>query len=185
MPMIEIVIIGRGGQGAVTSAQVLAVAAFNAGKHSQSFPNFGIERMGAPVKSYCRIDEKPVYTHEQVYNADYALVLDHTLSRNLSEKVSKLVIVNSNKTPEEMCIKTGAKIVCVDITSIALKIMGKPFVNIAALGAFSALTGEVPLASLEEAIKLQMGPRGTAAEKNIAATKEAYETAKKMGRKGK
>ncbi len=82
MVMKEIVVIGRGGQGAVTSTQVLAVAAFNDGKQCQSFPNFGIERMGAPVKSYCRIDDKPIQLREQVYNADYAIILDPTLSRH-------------------------------------------------------------------------------------------------------
>ncbi len=78
-----------------------------------------------------------------------------------------------------MCIETNAIVKCVDITGVAMKIMGKPFVNIAALGAFSALTSEVTLKSLEEAIKLQMGAKGSAVEKNILAVKEVYELAKK------
>ena len=183
--MKEIVVVGRGGQGAVTSTQVLAVAAFNDGKESQSFPNFGIERMGAPVKSYCRIDDKPILIHEQVYNADYAIILDPTLSRHFHEKVSKLVIVNSNKTPEEMCLDTTAEVKCVDVTSVAMKIIGKPFVNIAALGAFSALTNEVTIKSIEEALELQMGKKGSAVEKNLAAVKEVYNIAMKNAKQNK
>ena len=179
MLMKEIVVIGRGGQGAVTSTQILAVAAFNDGMHSQSFPNFGIERMGAPVRSYCRIDAKPINLREQVYTADYAIVLDSTLSRHFHEKISKLVIVNSNKCAEDMCIDTKAQVRCVDITAIAMNTIGKPFVNIAALGAFAALTGEVSLKSLEEAIKLQMGSKGSAVEKNLAAIEEVYNLANK------
>jgi len=176
----QVVFLGRGGQGAVTSSQVLAVAAFKDGKYSQAFPNFGIERMGAPVKSYCRIDDKKITLREQVYEADYAIILDPTLLKNFDEKVNSkgLVIVNSNK---QVClpIETKARVVCVDITSVALKVIGKPFVNIAALGAFSALTGEVTLKGLQDAIQLQMGSKGAMVEKNLVAVKEVYENALK------
>ncbi|MCX6803467.1 MAG: 2-oxoacid:acceptor oxidoreductase family protein [Candidatus Diapherotrites archaeon] len=176
--MKQILIMGRGGQGAVTSSQVLAIAAFNDGKHTLAFPNFGVERMGAPVKSYCRIDDKVINLREQVYEADYAIILDPTLSRHFNEKVSKLVILNSSKTEKEACIETTSKVKCVDITAIAIKIMGKPFVNIAALGALAALTDEVSLLGLEGAIKQQMGSKGSAVEKNIAAVREVYNIAK-------
>lgn len=177
--MKQIIFLGRGGQGAVTSAQVLAISAYQDKKHSLAFPNFGVERMGAPVRSYCRIDDKPITLREQVYEADYAIILDPTLVKQLNEKVTELIIVNSNKKPEELKIDTKAKIKCVDITSVALKIIGKPFVNIAALGAFSALTEEVSLNAMEEAIKQQMGNKGALVEKNIAAIKEVYDLAKK------
>lgn len=177
--MKQVIILGRGGQGAVTSAQVLAIAAFKDGKHSQAFPNFGVERTGAPVRSYARIDDVPITLREQVYEADYVIILDPTLVKNLNETVTKLIIVNSNKKPEQLGLQTKAQIKCVDITAIALERIGKPFVNIAALGAFSALTKEVTLKSLEEAIEQQMGSKGTVLEKNIAAIKEVYEKAKK------
>jgi pyruvate ferredoxin oxidoreductase gamma subunit len=177
--MKQIVFLGRGGQGAVTSAQVLAIAAFKDNKFSLAFPNFGVERMGAPVRSYARLDDKKITLREQVYEADYALVLDPTLAKQLTEKVTKLIIVNSNKKPEELGIETSAKIKCVDVTSVALRVIGKPFVNIAMLGAFSSLTEEVSISALEEAIKQQMGSKGPLVEKNINAIKEVYELAKK------
>jgi len=177
--MKQIIVLGRGGQGAVTSSQVLAIAAFKDGKSSQAFPNFGVERTGAPVRSYCRIDDKKITLREQVKEADYCLILDPTLSKNLNETITKLVIVNSNKKPEELGIKTKAKIRCIDITKVALEKIGKPFVNIPALGAFSAITGEVTLKALEEAIAQQMGSKGSIVEKNIAAIREVYEQAKK------
>ncbi len=180
--MKQVLVLGRGGQGAVTSTQILAVAAFADKKHCMAFPNFGVERMGAPVRSYCRIDDKPIELREHVKEADYAIILDPTLSRHFNEKVTKLIIVNSNKTPEEMCIETSAKVVCVDVTGVAMKTIGKPFVNIAALGALAALTDEITLKSLEDAIKQQMGSKGSAVEKNLLAVKEVYELAKKKSK---
>jgi pyruvate ferredoxin oxidoreductase gamma subunit len=181
--MKQVLVLGRGGQGAVTSTQILAVAAFADGKSCLAFPNFGVERMGAPVRSYCRVDDKKIELREHVQEADYAIILDPTLSRHFHEKVNNLIIVNSNKTPEEMCILTEAKVVCVDVTSVAMKIIGKPFVNVAALGALAALTDEISLKSLEEAIKKQMGSKGPAVEKNILAVREVYELAKKAQKK--
>jgi len=179
--MKQVIFLGRGGQGAVTSSQVLAIAAFKDGKHSQAFPNFGVERTGAPVRSYCRIDDKVITLREQVYEADYALVLDATLLSGLNEKVTGTIIVNSNKNPKELNIDTKAKVKCVDVTAIAIKAMGKPFVNIASLGAFAAISGEVSLEALTEAIKEKMGSKGAAVEKNILAVKEVYAIAKKCG----
>ncbi len=172
--MKQIIVLGRGGQGAVTSSQIIAIAAFKDGLHSQAFPNFGVERTGAPVKSYARIGKEPITVRELVYEADYAIMLDPTLAKNFSEKVHKLLIINTNKKPEELGIHTSAEIKCVDITSVALKIIGKPFVNIASLGAFAALTGEVTLKGIEEAIHQQMGSKGTMVEKNINAIREVY-----------
>jgi pyruvate ferredoxin oxidoreductase gamma subunit len=181
--MKQIIFLGRGGQGAVTSSRVLAIAAFEDGKFSQAFPNFGVERMGAPVRSYCRIDEKQINLREQVYAAEYAIVLDATLLHGLNESVSETIIINSNKKPEELKlnIKTldggQVKIKCVDITKIALEEIGKPFVNIAALGAFAAITKEVSLKGLEKAIYQQMGSKGPIVEKNINAIRNVYKSA--------
>ena len=127
------------------------------------------------MRSYARIDEKPITLREQVYEADYAIILDPTLVKNLNEKVTKLIIVNSNKNPKELGINTKAEVKCIDITKTAIAKMGKPFVNIPALGAFSALTKEDTLKRLEEAITQQRGSKGTILEKNIAAIREVYE----------
>ena len=174
--MKQVLFLGRGGQGAVTSSQVLAIAAGEDNKYSQAFPNFGVERMGAPVRSYCRIDDEPINLREQVYEADYAMILDSTLLSVFEEKVTKHIIVNSNK---KIClpIKTKAKIHCVDITSIALEVIGKPFVNIPILGAFAAITKEVSLKALEKAVMENMGAKGKKeiAEKNVEAVKKIYE----------
>ena len=179
MTMKQIIFLGRGGQGAVTSSRVLAIAAFEDKKFSQAFPNFGVERMGAPVRSYARIDEKFINLREQVYEADYAIILDPTLIQNFHETVTDTVIINSNKKPEELDIETNAKVKCVDITKIALEEIGKPFVNIAALGAFAAITDEVTLKGLEKAVHQQMGNKGPMVEKNINAIRKVYEAAKK------
>lgn len=176
--MEQIILLGRGGQGAVTSSRVLAIAAFEDGKYSQAFPNFGVERMGAPVRSYCRIDDSPINLREQVYEAEYAIILDPTLISGFHEKVSRMVIVNSGKKPNEIKIDTKAEIKTVDITKIALEKIGKPFVNIAALGAFAGFTKQVSISALEKAIMQQMGSKGPMVEKNLAAIREVYDQSK-------
>jgi pyruvate ferredoxin oxidoreductase gamma subunit len=173
----QIIFLGRGGQGAVTSSRVLAIAVHEDGKYSQAFPNFGVERMGAPVRSYARIDEKFINLREQVYKADYAIILNPTLIDGMHETITDTIIINSHKKPEELKIKTQAKIKCVDITKIALEVIGKPFVNIAALGAFSAITNEVSLDGLFKAVKQQMGDKGPIVEKNLKAVEEVYKLA--------
>jgi len=175
--MKQIILLGRGGQGAVTSSRVLAIAAFEDGKFSQAFPNFGVERMGAPVRSYCRIDKEFINLREQVYEADYAIVLDATLLDGFHETVTNTIIINSNKKSSEIKLNTKAKLMCVDITTVALEVIGKPFVNIAALGAFAAITGEVTLKGLEKAVQQQMGNKGSIVEKNLKAVEEVYKLA--------
>jgi len=175
--MKQIILLGRGGQGAVTSSRVLAIAAFEDGMYSQAFPNFGVERMGAPVRSYCRIDKKFINLRDQVYEAEYAIILDATLLDGFVETVTDTIIVNSNKDPKDIKLNTKAKIKCVDITKVALEVIGKPFVNIAALGAFAAITNEVTLKGLEKAVQQQMGNKGPMVEKNLKAVEEVYKLA--------
>jgi pyruvate ferredoxin oxidoreductase gamma subunit len=172
--MKQVILLGRGGQGAVTSSRVLAIAAYKDGKYSQAFPNFGVERMGAPVRSYARIDNEFINLREQVYKADYAIILDPTLIEDFHEEVTDTIIINSNKDPKEFKINTKAKIKTVDITGVALEVIGKPFVNIAALGAFSAITGEITLKGLEGAVIQQMGSKGPIVEKNLKAVDKVY-----------
>ncbi len=178
--MKQIRIHGRGGQGAVTSAELLAIAAFRDGKYSQSFPFFGVARRGAPVMAFTRIDDKFIRLREQVAKPDFVLVLDPTLIDvvNVAEGLSDtgVIIVNTSKSPEDLKIKTKAKVVTVDITKIALDIIGAPFVNTPMLGAFSKATGEVTLDSIIAAIEEKMPEK--IAGKNIAAVKKVYEVTK-------
>jgi len=176
--MIEIRIHGRGGQGAVTAAEVLAVAAFKDGKFSQAFPFFGTERTGAPVASFCRIDDKFVRVREHVYNPDYVLVLDPTLLANSDVlkglKESGMLIVN---TQDAIRLKTKARVKKIDLTAIALEIIGKPFVNIPMLGAFAAATDLISLKSLMEAVNEKFSK--DIADANVKCLKKAYGVMKK------
>lgn len=166
---------GRGGQGAVTSAYLLAMAAFKDGKYSQAFPFFGTERRGAPVVSFTRIDDKFIRTREQVYNPDYVVVLDPTLIKvvDVTEGLSKdeLIIINTNQK-----VDIKAKVKIVDATSIAMDVIGKPFVNTPMIGALVGVTDIVSLNSVIEAIKERF-PQPIA-EKNIEAVKKTYEKIK-------
>lgn len=168
MALKEIRIHGRGGQGAVTSTQVLAIAAFYDGKYSQAFPNFGVERTGAPVESFVRIDDKPINLRQHVYDPDYVIVLDSSLldAVDVTKGLKKggAIIINTDKSREELRKKLGDfQISAINMTKIALDTMGKPFVNIAALGAFCALRKDVSLPALDKAIDELFTASGKAA----------------------
>ena len=185
MVLKEIRIHGRGGQGAVTSTQVLAIAAFNNGKFAQAFPNFGVERTGAPVESYVRIDDNAINLRQHVYDPRYVIVLDSSLldSVDVTKGLQKdgVVIVNTDKPEAELKKKLkGFKFRGINITKVALDVIGKPFVNIASLGAFCALCDDVPLSSLDEAIDELFASRGKAAlaELNKKAAKAVFEETK-------
>ncbi len=167
--MIEIRIHGRGGQGAVSAAELLAIAAFRCGKYSQAFPSFGPERSGAPVESYCRISDNPIKLRAHIYNPDYIIVLDESLLSFSEKGLQKdgIIVINS----KDRC-KTGFKPYNIDATSIALKFFTRPIVNTVMLGAFAKATKLVTLESLEEAIMEKFS--GSLAEKNIKAVEAAY-----------
>ncbi|MEW6011208.1 MAG: pyruvate synthase subunit PorC [Euryarchaeota archaeon] len=172
--MIEIRFHGRGGQGAVTAAEILAKAAFEDGKYTQAFPFFGVERRGAPVMAFTRIDDKPIRRRYQVYNPNYVVVLDDGLLE-VAEVYSGIenggkVILNTNK---ESPSNPAAKTEIIDATSIALEKLGLPIVNTVMLGAFAGATGEVTLDSIVKIIK-ETFP-GRIGEKNADAAKSAYE----------
>ncbi len=172
----QIRIHGRGGQGAVTSAELLAIAAFRDGKYSQSFPFFGVARRGAPVLAFTRIDNRFIRLRQQVKDPDYVLVLDATLLDvvKVDEGIKKggMIIINSSKSPKELGLKGDYTVKTEDITKIALEIIGKPFVNTPMLGAFAKATGEVTIKSIESAIKENMPEK--IAGINIKAAKEVY-----------
>jgi len=176
--MKEIRFHGRGGQGVVTSAEILATAAFKDGMYSQAFPFFGTERRGAPVVAFTRINDKFIKTREQIYKPDYVVVLDPTLLDNIDVtqglKNNGMVIINSNK---KVKLNTNAKIRMIDATEIALEVIGKPFVNTPMIGALVGVTGIVNIDSVYQALRERFP--GEIGEKNIEAVKRTYEEIKK------
>ncbi|MFA6049315.1 MAG: pyruvate ferredoxin oxidoreductase subunit gamma [Candidatus Micrarchaeia archaeon] len=177
--MIEIRFHGRGGQGAVTAAEILATAAFLDGKEAQAFPNFGVERTGAPVQAYCRIDEKKIRLHQQVYNPDYVVVLDDTLVESAKVfdglKPGGMAVIATKKHPKEFPVSADSvKVRTVDAYAIAKEKIGRPIVNTAVLGALSRATGMVTLDSLKKAVAERFPP--AIAEKNVAALQACYDS---------
>ncbi|MCX6742017.1 MAG: 2-oxoacid:acceptor oxidoreductase family protein [Candidatus Pacearchaeota archaeon] len=171
--MIEIIFHGRGGQGAVKSAQILALAASIEGKYAQAFPNFGIERSGAPVEAYCRISDEPILLRSQIYEADYAVVLDSSLLKIKDIKAKKKIIVNSSVG------KCDLKETCAfDATTLALQVFGKPIVSTAILAIFSGFTNVVKKESLVKACGDFFS--GDVLRKNVVIINEVY---KKIGNK--
>lgn len=163
--MKQIMIYGRGGQGAVTAAEILAVAAFKDNKYSQAFPSFGVERRGAPVQAFCKIDNKFIRSREQVYEPDYIIILDSTLFGTIDIKDTTKVIINSERD-------YGKKnMYSIDATKMAIEILKVPIVNTAMLGAFCA-TGEISINSLIEAVKERFKQKTDA---NIALAEKAYD----------
>ncbi|MGM5488460.1 MAG: pyruvate ferredoxin oxidoreductase subunit gamma [Nanobdellota archaeon] len=178
--MYKIRIHGRGGQGAVTTGQILAMAAFHDKKESQTFPMFGVERAGAPVQSYVRISDKKINTRSQVYHPDIVLVLDASLLDvvDVTEGMPQdgFVLINSNKTPN-LKIKN---IKTIDATTIALEIFKRPIVNTPILGAFAKATGLITLNSLKKAIneKFTQTKGEHIAELNKKAVEKVYQMTK-------
>ena len=154
--MIEVRIHGRGGQGAVSTGQIMAIAAFHDNKKSQSFPMFGVERSGAPVQAFARISDKEINLRCEVYNPEVVIVFEPSLLKTIDVtaglKSGGTIIINTNKKIEELGLKKGLKIYTIDATSISLEIFGRPIVNTAMLGAFSAITNVLSLESLKKAI---------------------------------
>jgi 2-oxoacid:acceptor oxidoreductase gamma subunit (pyruvate/2-ketoisovalerate family) len=174
---------GRGGQGAWTASELLARAALAEGKHIQSFPEFGPERMGAPVTAFTRISTEPIRIHCAIYDPDVVVVLDPTLVKTvpvvagINEK-EDVILINSTDSPdkvrENLRLKTG-KVWTIPATEIALKILGSPITNTAMLGAVAKATGVVSMAGLEKTVKERFRP--DLAEKNFAVIRQAYKEA--------
>jgi pyruvate ferredoxin oxidoreductase gamma subunit/2-oxoisovalerate ferredoxin oxidoreductase gamma subunit len=177
--MYEVRFHGRGGQGAVTAANILAAAAFKEGKDVQAFPIFGVERRGAPVAAFMRMDEKPIDIKTQIYEPDAIVVLDPTLIEvvNVTDglKPGGIAIVNSAKNPSEFNFGE-AKVYSVDATKIAVEnklgTVTNPIVNTAILGAYSKAVGNIGIEAVTEAISENAPIKK---EENIKAAQEAYE----------
>ena len=178
--MKQIRIHGRGGQGVVTAAELIAISAFYEGKESQAFPSFGVERTGAPIESYVRIDKHPIRTREQVYGPDILIIQDATLldTINVTKGCNKdtIAIVNSTKNKSELNIDLAEEnIFVVDATKIALDVIGKNIVNTIILGSIAKDTNLFSLASAKKAIRQKFeGKDKSIIEKNIKAVELAY-----------
>jgi len=172
----EIRIHGRGGQGSVTAAELLAVAAFEDGKYSQAFPAFGVERRGAPIMAFTRINEQPIRLRSQVYEPDYVIVQDATLIETVDvasgAKPDGKILINTEFSPDTFNLDTEADVITINATRIALEIIGRPIVNTILLGAFAGATGEIKVESIQNAVA-QRFP-GKVGEKNSRAVLEAY-----------
>lgn len=172
----EIRIHGRGGQGSVTMAQLLAKAAFEGGRWSQGFPSFGVERLGAPVQAFARIGEEKITDRSQVHEPDFVIVQDATLIEvedilnGLKE--GGMILINTSKNPEEVGLKVNGEIVTVDATGIAMEHLGRPIMNTSLAGAFAGVTGLIEKGDLIKVVK-EIFP-GKIGDKNAAAIEAAY-----------
>lgn len=180
--MFEVRIHGRGGQGVVTAAELISVAAFLQSKHSQAFPTFGSERMGAPVTAFCRISEQLIRSRDPVATPDALIIQDPTLLHHVPVfegiKQTGYVLINSTRRFEELGLEDVQQklqpnhCVSVPATQLAIQYLGRPLPNAALLGAFASLTNCIDLSFVEAAIK-QRFP-GHVGEANASAARAAY-----------
>jgi 2-oxoacid:acceptor oxidoreductase gamma subunit (pyruvate/2-ketoisovalerate family) len=187
--MEQIRLHGRGGQGVVTAAELIAIAAYKDGRQAQAFPSFGVERTGAPIQAFARIDDKFIRNREQVYHPDILIILDPSLiglvdmTGDCDKNVR--VVVNTTQTAEELKLTYGPKkeqlplknIFTADATKIALEILGRNLANTTILGVLAKAIDMISLQGLHEAIKEKFEEKGeTIIKKNIEAIDRAYNT---------
>jgi pyruvate ferredoxin oxidoreductase gamma subunit len=180
--MFSVRIHGRGGQGAVTAAEMLSVAAFREGWHAQAFPTFGSERTGAPVVSFCRIDDVPIRLREPITQPDALIVQDPTLLHQVNLfaglGAEGYLLLNTGRSISELGLDDLAetlrpeRMISVPATDLAREHLGRPLPNAAMLGGFAALTGRVSIDSVTRAILARF--HGAAGEGNAAAAAAAY-----------
>jgi len=181
--LVEIRWHGRGGQGAVTASQLVAVAAIREGKFALAFPEFGAERRGAPVKAYTRItDEQAVVPRSPIVEPDIVVVLDPSLLTlpmvTQGLKKNGMMVVNTAKTPEDIRSTIGRsdiRVAIVNATRIAMDTLGRPIVNTAILGALVRASSVVGLDTLLEAVRERFAASEKLASSNMEAVKRAYE----------
>lgn len=181
--MFQVRIHGRGGQGVVTAAEMLSIAAFREGKHAQAFPSFGSERTGAPVVAYCRIDDREIRLREPIMQPDALIIQDPTLLHQVDIfaglAAHGYILINTTRSLDALGIGDFLRAfqverVCtVPATEIAMKHVGRPLPNAALLGGFSALSGLISLESVAAAIREKFS--GKVAEANVAAASAAFE----------
>ena len=175
--MIEMRFHGRGGQGAVTSAELVAQAAINSGKYATAFPSFGPERRGAPVVAFARMDDKPVRLRSKIYNPDVVIVLDPSLLdiANPVEGLRKdgILIINSSQDAETLRkrLSYSGRIAVVDASHIAKEVIGLPITNTTMVGALVKGTNMLPVEALQEPFQKRFGKLGA---RNLEAMRRAY-----------
>ncbi len=174
---------GRGGQGVVTAAEMLSIAAFLEGRHAQAFPSFGSERTGAPVVSFCRIDDKPIRLREPILEPDALVIQDTTLLSAVPVfqglKPDGYVLINSAKSLAELGLEQALAALPADhvrlvaATDLAMRHVGRPVPNAALLGAFAAVSRLLHFESVETAIREKF--KGAVGAGNVAAARAAYD----------
>ena len=173
--MVEIRIHGRGGQGNVVAAYLLATAAFEEGRYGQAFPNFGAERRGAPVTAFVRISGQPIRRRCQVRSPAFLIIQDETLLHvggvldGLQEGGG--ILINSSRGSDDLSALTGHKVVALPATALANSILGRPVPNTALLAAFLGLTGLLPRQALIKALAERF--KGDVLERNSGLVEEA------------
>ncbi|WP_084207436.1 2-oxoacid:acceptor oxidoreductase family protein [Sulfuritalea hydrogenivorans] len=180
--MFQVRIHGRGGQGVVTAAEMLSVAAFDEGRHAQAFPSFGSERTGAPVVAFCRIDDKEIRLREPIMEPDAIIIQDPTLLHQVDVfaglKKNGFILINTSKTFDQLGLGDflrewrHERLCTVPAMELALKHVGRPVPNVPLLGGFAAVAGVLQLESVIKAIEERFS--GKVAEGNVAAAREAY-----------
>ncbi len=183
--MFQVRIHGRGGQGVVSAAEMLSIAAFEEGKHSQAVPSFGSERMGAPVVAYVRIDDNEIELREPVLDPNLLIVQDPTLFAAIDVfaglKDDGYVLINTNRSLAELGIEEATKklpdghVATVPATELAMKHLKRPTPNTVLLGAFTAMSDTLQIDSVCNAIMKKFP--GKIGEMNVAAARAAHEAA--------
>ena len=181
--MLQIRIHGRGGQGVVTAAEMLSVAAFEQGRHAQAFPSFGSERTGAPVVAFCRIDTREIRLREPIMAPDVLIVQDPTLLHQVDVlqglKPDGWVLINTRKSFDALGLADVARrfrherLTTVPASDIAMRHLKRPLPNAVLLGGFAARAGLVSIEAVEHAIRHTFD--GAVAEANVAAAREAHD----------
>ena len=181
--MLQIRIHGRGGQGVVTAAELLSVAAFEQGRHAQAFPSFGSERTGAPVVAFCRISDTAIRLREPILAPDVLIVQDATLLHQVDVfqglQPDGYVLINSRRSFHELGLADiearyqAQRLITVPATEIAIRHLGRPLPNAVLLGGFAALSGLITLDAVAHAIRDKFS--GAVAEGNVAAASEAHD----------
>ncbi|MGD9583436.1 MAG: 2-oxoacid:acceptor oxidoreductase family protein [Lysobacterales bacterium] len=180
--MMQIRIHGRGGQGVVTAAEMLSIAAFEQGRHAQAFPSFGSERTGAPVVAFCRIADREIRLREPILAPDVLIVQDPTLLHQVDVfqglQADGYVLINSRRSFQELGLADiqqrfrHERLATLAATEIALKHLGRPLPNAVLLGGFAALSGLITLDAVAHAIHSKF--KGQVALANVAAATEAF-----------
>jgi len=189
--LIEIRWHGRGGQGAKTASLLLADAAFNTGKYIQGFPEYGPERMGAPITAYNRISNNPITIHSNIYEPDYVVVVDDTLLESVDVtaglKPEGAIVINTTKSPEYLrkALKGySGNVYCIDARKVSMEALGKYFPNTPMLAAIVKVSGimtdEALLADMETSFKHKFAKKPEVIDGNMKALELALNEVKKI-----